>query len=216
MTFPPAALIAAFAALVAGTVVGVEARRRAVFLVCKPAATLALLGVLGYPPEDTVQMLCAYGILVSVLGDVALLGESRAAFLAGMVCFATAHVLYAIAFHLVGRTGLAWLAEMIVFAMASAAVVQAIWRGVHRSLRAAVVGYAGVITVMVASAFGTLDGGAPGSVAVCALVGASLFYASDVLLAWRRFRGDFPHARTLALLLYWAGQLAIALALRSA
>jgi len=63
-------------------------------------------------------------------------------------------------------------------------------------------------------AFATLAGPWPPAAAAAGAVGALFFYLSDATLAWNRFVEPFPRGRTLTLLLYWIGQLGIALAAR--
>jgi uncharacterized membrane protein YhhN len=47
-----------------------------------------------------------------------------------------------------------------------------------------------------------------------AIAGAILFAASDTLIALDRFRAEVPGARYAVILLYWAGQLGLALSAR--
>ena len=62
-----------------------------------------------------------------------------------------------------------------------------------------------VISVMVASAVGTLD--------ALAIVGACLFYTSDALIAWTRFIQDFRHGRLAVMVTYHLAQFGLVLSL---
>jgi hypothetical protein len=65
---------------------------------------------------------------------------------------------------------------------------------------------------MCAGAFRLTAAPLPSAAVVCAVAGAVLFYASDGVLAWSRFRAQFRGAERLNLALYWSGQLGLALA----
>src|SRR5882672_5502062 len=77
-------------------IVGSERGIRRLTLVFKPIATLLLLAVVGWP-ETSFARLTIAGILLSLVGDVALLSESDTAFQVGLVAFLIAHVIYIVA-----------------------------------------------------------------------------------------------------------------------
>src|SRR5262249_44753866 len=85
----------AFGAL---AIFGGETGRKSLVRIGKPLATLALLLVVGFPPWDRFQTLVVVGILFSLAGDIALLGDGDREFLIGTVAFLIAHVCYIIAF----------------------------------------------------------------------------------------------------------------------
>jgi uncharacterized membrane protein YhhN len=62
-----------------------------------------------------------------------------------------------------------------------------------------------VISAMVASAIGTMQ--------PAAILGASLFYASDALIAWNRFIGNTRRGGLVIMVTYHLGQLLLVLSL---
>src|SRR6185369_12215484 len=79
-------------------IVGAETGRPRLTRIGKPLATVALWLVMGLPPWDHFQTLVAVGILFSLAGDIALLGDGDREFLIGTAAFLTAHVCYILAF----------------------------------------------------------------------------------------------------------------------
>jgi uncharacterized membrane protein YhhN len=209
---PPAWGIAACLIFGALAIVGAETGRKALVVVFKPAATLALLPVVGFPPADTFAWLIDAGIVLSLVGDVALIGDGDREFLVGTVAFLGAHVCYTAAFF----SRVAWdrfPPAALLVAIASVALVVLVWRGAG-ALRPAIVVYALAITVMVVAALATTRGELPARASASAAVGALLFYASDSSLAIGRFRRPIPHGALVTLATYWLGQIGIALAAR--
>jgi len=207
----PLPALATYATLVAVAVAAEAARRKRWFGVAKPAATLALLAVLGWPPEGALGVLVTVGILLSLGGDVALLSKSRQAFLVGLGLFLLAHVCYAAGFARHGHVSAVPAAAGVAFAAFALLFVRILWPGIE-GLRAPVIAYAAGITVMVTTAVATLGGSLRGAPLLAA--GAVLFFASDTNLGWNRFRKSYPRHNTVTLILYWAGQLGIVLAAR--
>jgi len=62
-----------------------------------------------------------------------------------------------------------------------------------------------VISLMVASAIGTES--------LVAVAGASLFYASDALIAWNRFIHEYAWGRVAIMVTYHLGQILLVLSL---
>lgn len=132
-------------------------------------------------------------LVLSLLGDVALLftDDSRPVgaaqldvpFLIGLGSFLVGHIAFAIAFTRHGLHPVQLLAGALVVVGAATLALPRILRGAREEggppLTAAVVGYAGVLSAMVALGFGTA--------AVATAIGALLFLASDLSLAWGRF-----------------------------
>jgi uncharacterized membrane protein YhhN len=149
------------------------------------------------------------GLLVSSAGDVLLALD---AFLAGVAVFLAAHLLYIRAF--VGLSRRPRPLRILPFL---------VWGGGTFALLAPVLGrnlwpvavYVIVIVAMMWRAAALV--GAPGVApreAWWALAGALLFGASDTLLALHRFHTPWPDAPLLVMVLYWAGQAALARAVR--
>ena len=189
-----------------------SAERRIVWLhvPAKPLTTALLFLIVGWPTTRLASWIDA-GIALSVVGDIALLGSGKGAFLVGLTAFLLAHLAY-----VVGFAGVAvWSPHVALVAVvtgsATALVLRAIWAGTA-DLRAPTIAYGVVISAMVIAASATVGG--PLAAAPLAAGGAAFFYASDVSLALNRFRRPIPHAPFLTLGLYWIGQIGIALAAR--
>ena len=147
------------------------------------------------------------GLTLSFLGDAFLIGESRQAFLGGLAAFLLAHLAYVAAF-VVNGVSLRWMAGAAL-PVAGIAVVVAAWLAPHTppDLALPVQLYTAVISGMVITAFGTRGKG--GSMLI--LVGALLFFLSDLSVASLRLvQTDFP-TYLWGLPLYYAGQLCLAL-----
>lgn len=176
--------------------------------VAKPIASAGFVGVaLSAGALDThYGTWIFFGLMLGAAGDVLLLGASQAAFLSGLVAFLLGHVLYVIAFLTLGLdAGASFIAGSV--ALVAAAIVF-VW--LRRHLPAAmigpVVGYIVVISAMVVTAIAAVAAGA----GILILVGASLFYLSDLAVARDRFVSPGFFNRVWGLPLYYAGQLLIA------
>jgi alkenylglycerophosphocholine/alkenylglycerophosphoethanolamine hydrolase len=212
----PFALII-FGALVIVSLLAADGRWSSLFSVTKPTTTLALLLVTGLPSEGRFGVLVVGALLLSALGDTALLHEGRGFFLAGVFLFMLAHFGYTGAFLLGGGAGPVLSSALVGFAVvmvASLWLVRRIWPGVSPGLRFPVALYAVAITVMVGSAYVMLAGPWPDRITIAITAGAVSFYVSDALLAWSRFRHELPNQQLLSLSFYWVGQLGIALGAR--
>jgi alkenylglycerophosphocholine/alkenylglycerophosphoethanolamine hydrolase len=178
----------------------------------KPLTTALLALIVGWP-RTRLAVWVDVGIGLSVLGDIALLGAAKGAFLAGLGAFLLAHLAYGAAF-----AGVAvWSPGVAVVALVMIATTTLILRAIRKGtvgLRGPTIAYGVVISLMVIAAWATLGG--PLRTAPLAAGGAVLFYASDGSLALNKFRRPIPHAAFLTLGLYWIGQIGIALAARGA
>lgn len=161
-----------------------------------PAACLALM-VAG-AEEGRYARGVGAGLWLSALGDFLL--EARPSFfLYGLLAFLAAHLAYVAAFLAASRRPALLCA--IPFAAWGTTAFALLREGLG-GLRVPVAVYMAAIVTMMwrASAVGPL-----------ALVGAVLFGASDSLIAFDRFKAPLPWASLPIILLYWAGQLLIAL-----
>ena len=188
--------------------IGAERKIKWLEIVFKPITTLLLLAVVGVPHTTFAGLIWA-GILLSVVGDVALLWQSKRAFLVGLGAFLLAHVAYVIAFlgAAVWSPHVALVAGVML--VSSSLLLRAIWKGAA-GMHGPVIAYAVVISAMVISAAATIGGPLP--LAPFAAVGSVLFYISDSSLALNLFRKPIPHVAFLAIGVYWIGQLGIAIA----
>lgn len=210
--------VALIAALVAGLVTCELTGRPAGSRVFKPAASigfLALAASMGaLSSGHSYGQLVFAGLVLSFFGDVFLLWSDRSAlFLAGLGSFLLGHVAYAVAFlaHGIDTPAAA------VTAAALLPVAFAVWRWLRPHLPgdmiAAVIAYIVVISSMEALATGAAfaagfewAGGGPQMV-----LGATLFWVSDLAVARRQFVDPSPTSSLWGLPLYYAGQVLLAL-----
>ena len=148
------------------------------------------------------------GLAVSMVADVLI----ERSFLAGLATFLLAHVAYIVAFLTVSAEP--HLVRLPPFALWGVVVLALLWPGLG-GMRVPVTVYATLICIMMWRAAATIGSeGAPQPQEWSALVGAVLFAASDTLIALDRFHRPLRGARYPIMLLYWAGQLLIALSAR--
>lgn len=145
-------------------------------------------------------------LALSWCGDALLIARDRKRFLAGLAVFLSAHILYVVAFFGLGLSpsvlplGITLAAVLVLWR-----VVPWLWPHVPAAMHAPVAAYMAVITGMViASGFAAAHIGWP------VLLGAGLFYLSDLAVARERFvRPGFAN-RAVGLPLYYGGQLVLA------
>jgi len=157
--------------------------------------------------QSTYGKVLLAGLALSFAGDAFLIGETQQAFLAGLAAFLLAHLAYVVAFAVNG-INFRWLAAAAL-PVAGVAVGIALWLAPHTppELSLPVRLYTIVISGMVVTAIGTRGKG--GSVLI--LVGALLFFMSDLsVAALRLVQTEFP-TYVWGLPLYYAGQLCLAL-----
>jgi uncharacterized membrane protein YhhN len=195
---------------VAGPEPAAEGVRRRVEVWAKPLTMTLLIGVAATAgdPSAGVRAWLLVGAVLGLVGDVVLLGDGEARFMAGLVAFALGHIAYALATVPIGfdrgwaLVGLAWMAALL-----SVRFVPRTVRGAFRQgggvLGGAVIFYGAVITVMVVRAWGIFSTASP---AWLAGVGASLFAVSDWLLGQRVFAGSSPGGRLAIMVTYHVGQ----------
>ena len=155
------------------------------------------------------------GLLLSMAGDLFLIFfSSRKLFLAGLVSFLGAHILYTVAFFTLagpgGTNGIAFALFLVI-----SGGVFAWFRPQLGKMVVPVVTYIVVITAMVigaSSLAATESARFPGR--ALAFAGALLFYLSDVFVARQRFVTQNFFNRAVGLPLYFAGQFMIAYSIR--
>ena len=157
--------------------------------------------------SSTYGRLIFIGLVLSWCGDMFLTGQSRLAFLGGLGAFLLAHVAYVSAFIRHGYNRF-WTITAAVVVTAIAIVVWA-WLEPHTpdELLIPVRAYIVVISLMVIFAVGTRGQG--GSWLI--LIGAVLFFLSDLsVAALRLVQTEYP-TYIIGLPLYYAGQVCLAL-----
>lgn len=205
LTAPPALLtLAATVALVAADLGGWRSGR----LLFKPVAAAGFIWLaLSFGALDTLygQWLVA-GLALCAVGDVCLMWERPAVFLAGLVAFLLGHVLYAIAFLQwpVDDALVYWTLLPVVLLMAGA--IRWLWPHLQDVMRVAVPAYIVVIGSMLLCA--ALPWGNPGASLI--LIGAWGFALSDLAVARDRFIEATPMNGVWGTPLYFTAQLFLA------
>jgi len=220
MTHPTAAYVALGAALALAVVdwVAVLCKRKRLEYIAKPTTMVAVIVsavLLMRGPHDVWQApFFLAGFAFSLAGDVLLMLPYKSTFVYGLAAFLVAQICY-----IVGLTpSLPPLPARIVVAAAiavGAILYQQIARGLHRSgtpsLLGPVVAYSLVLSLMLSAAWATLF--RPEWTALRrALVtsGASLFFASDTMLAWDRFVRPSRALRIAVIVTYHVAQMCLA------
>jgi uncharacterized membrane protein YhhN len=196
----------------------VARNQRRLEYIFKPATlAVVLLGawLLTRGPHDTWQ---AYfflpGLALSLVGDVFLMLPGERFFLPGLVAFLLAHICYVVGLN---PTLPPWPAFALLVVVA--AIGLALYRGIAAGLRhrgkaellAPVALYSVVLSLMLFSAWAVLFRPEwTGLRRGLAIVGATLFFVSDAMLAWDRFVEPSPSARLRVMITYHLGQVALA------
>lgn len=146
------------------------------------------------------------GLVLSWFGDVFLAGSGEAIFLAGLVSFLLAHVAYTVGFVIHGLSRRWTLGAAISLAPVVFVVLRWLIPHVDDDMRAPVFTYIAVITCMVILASGARGQGLHPS----ALLGAILFFLSDIAVSRNRFVEPESMDWLWGLPLYYAAQLLLA------
>lgn len=191
--------------------VAVNQGQKVLEYVFKPLTLVLLIGcALALDPVDeTVRAWFVIALVLSLVGDVFLMLPREQLFVFGLGAFLLGHIAYIVGMHVDGVDGLRFLGGLVLVMALLAVIGTAILRGVRAGsepeLAGPVVAYMFVISAMVASAIGV--GRLPG------VVGAGLFYVSDALIAWNRFRDETRHGRLAIIVTYHLAQLGLVLSL---
>jgi len=179
-----------------------DARR--IEYLCKPAtlAALVVVAVSLHPVvgADARKWWFVAALAFSLAGDVFLM-LPREQFVAGLSAFLVAHLCFVVGFWTDGPAVVAFLGALVGVAVVIGALGARILPSVRRrdhALVGPVAAYMTVIGVMVATAVAV---GNP-----LAAVGAVLFAASDSMIAWDRFVGEFGGASVWIMVTYHLGQ----------
>lgn len=145
------------------------------------------------------------GLMFSWWGDVLLISRARRVFLGGLVAFLLGHVAYSVAFLRRGVSPGATLVSLLLLLVPLYFVGRWLVPAVDRPMRAPVLAYMAVITLMVALAVGTFAArGEP-----WVLVGAVAFYLSDLSVARDRFIAPGWNNKLWGWPLYFGAQLVL-------
>lgn len=214
----PSARLAAVAATGAALfAIGVITDAWTLRMIAKPLPVLALIAWLrAAAPASRYRTWIVAGLVASLAGDVLLEASPSRLFVAGLVAFLVAHVLYVVAYVSSSRAPAA-LRAVPAYAY-GVGVLALLWPGLG-AMRAPVALYTAVICTMLWRAAARV--GAPGIAAAsarAAMLGAISFAISDTMIATGRFgaalleedvRTGWPW-RWAIMALYWLGQWGIA------
>ncbi len=155
--------------------------------------------------DTTFGKIMIAGLALSWVGDLLLTYNGRSPFVAGLVAFRAGHVAYTVAFV---ERGLGDTLYLPVLALLVVPIPIASWLmpTVPKELKAPVVAYMIVITLMLAAAVST-DAATPDWRIP---IGALAFYLSDIGVARDRFAAPGYINRLIGLPLYYGGQLLLA------
>ncbi len=168
-------------------------------------AFIWLIAILGQPTLPFYKYTIIAGLVFSMAGDVFLMLPSDR-FVAGLVAFLVAHILYTVAFMSEISTLIWWpLIPLGIYGV----VIYIILAPCLGKLKPPVLVYIVVILIMTWIAWERWSQ-THQSGALLATIGAVLFVISDTILAINRFRGAFKPARLLNLTTYFAAQCLIA------
>lgn len=171
-------------------------------VVAKTTASIAFIVVGGLGGDSDVARWIVIGLVLGALGDVALLRPEKRAFLVGLGAFLLGHAAYVVACASAVPVD-RWTAPFgVAPVIAAATALVWLWPHVERAMRPPVIAY--VITI-VAMVIGAIAVGRPRLV-----VGASLFFISDLAVARDKFVHTSVANRAWGLPAYYAGQLLIA------
>ncbi|HDP68282.1 MAG TPA: lysoplasmalogenase [Candidatus Marinimicrobia bacterium] len=183
----------------------------------KPALTILVIAVVVTAMLSGDQMSPAYSVFIllallfSLGGDIALIfQENQKAFRLGLLLFLITHIIYASAFVRFSGLAVASLAGTVTLAVLAAVVYMVLYPQLG-SLKIPVLIYILIISYMLNRAIATHISPVFSSLQAWRIsIGAALFYLSDLMLALNRFGYPFKSNR-LSLVLYYGGQLGIAL-----
>ena len=172
--------------------------------VAKPAASACFVaaGLSAGAADSSYGKWVLTALILSAIGDVALLGKSSSAFLAGLGSFLLGHVGYTIAFGVRGLDALWTLAAVVALLAPVAVVIRWLWPHVPAEMKGPVGAYMVVISAMVAASVGTVGWDADLRIVIAAVA----FYLSDLAVARDRFVAPGPQNRLWGLPLYYGAQ----------
>jgi len=180
---------------------------------CIASAAFIAVGFIAAHTETGYTKHILLGLVLGAIGDVALLGKSNKAFLAGLVAFLLGHLAYVIAcIHTVAPANTLPLAGPYAVAPAVVGLSALVWLWPRLgSMRIPVIVYVAVIISMVIAAIAVARSDMLTSHARQRLViGAVLFFISDLAVARDKFVEKGFSNRAWGLPTYYAGQLFIA------
>lgn len=192
---------------------------RALEYIFKPATLVAfivgafLLG--STASERHLALWFQIALICSLAGDVFLMLPGDRWFIPGLLAFLLGHVCYIVGFNrgsppwgVLLPVALATIVDVVVLRR----IVGALARSEDRSLRLPVVVYGIVLSLTLVSGWTTwFRTGWTNAGRIAASIGGTLFYASDLMLAWDRFVAKSRLLHVLVIVTYHLGQLGLVL-----
>ena len=152
------------------------------------------------------QQLIIAGLICSMFGDIFLMLRKQQ-FIAGLLSFLVAHIIYCVAFYQQLTTPLPWL-SLIPLVLPAIIFYGYLYNGLAE-LKLPVLVYVSAIVIMAFLSLAVyLASGS--SAALAAFIGAVVFMISDATLAFDKFKLSFHHAQRVILLTYYTAQWLIA------
>ncbi len=154
-------------------------------------------------------------LALSLAGDIFLMLPDEKWFVPGLLAFLVGHLCYIIGFNPTWPP-LGAIAIVAVVGVVDWVVLPKIVRGVRDSgapkLQGPVIGYSVILSLMLVSAWATWFRPGWGSTGrLLAGLGGTLFFASDLMLAWNKFVRPSRLLHVAVIVTYHLGQLALAL-----
>jgi len=156
------------------------------------------------------------GLVCSLIGDVFLMLPDERFFVPGLASFLAAHICYIVGLNPV-LPSLLVLIPLVIVAVIGALLFRGIISSMRRQGQQALLGpvvlYGLILSVMLLSAWATLFRPAPPWTPLrraCVIAGASLFFASDSMLAWEKFVEPLPLGHLKVMITYHLAQVALA------
>lgn len=198
---------------------GRRAIGRALEVVFKPATLIAfVVGAFLMGADVTDPHLARWfriALICSLAGDIFLMLPGDRWFIPGLLAFLLGHVGYIVGFNAeaVPVGALVPLAVVaVVDLLVLRRIVGALVRSGETTLRIPVVVYGIVLSLTLVSGWATwFRPGWPTAARITASLGATLFYASDLMLAWDRFVAKSQLLHVLVIVTYHIGQLGLVL-----
>lgn len=188
--------------------------RRKVEYFAKPAVILSLMvWLFASTGLEGIAFWFGLGLLFSLIGDVALFFPQDSMFLAGLTAFLLTHILYLIGLRQQLLTPTAWSLVLLAVILLNAVRLLRRIAGAMRSkgmgqMVYPVIIYGLVISLMLATAMSTLSDPAwKAAAAFLITVGASLFWVSDLMLAWNKFVSPLKSGQLSIIMTYQLGQI---------
>ena len=156
------------------------------------------------------QLYMIVGLVLGLVGDIALLGKSQGAFLVGLTAFLLGHIAYIVGFAQLAPPS-TWLdVRALIPLVVGGTALRMLWPRLGE-MRVPVIAYViAIVTMMAAALAAGRVTAIPYDNRVLLVAGAALFFVSDLAVARDKFVGASFVNRAWGLPAYYAGQLLIA------